>query len=96
MAAPQPHQQQQEEEEGAIDPFINEGGEGWLSDLGRAGILAYTGGVARGKAEGCGTIRCDSRRPGRLRQARRRRARRVRAGAGRRAVRGDVARQRRA
>jgi hypothetical protein len=51
-------QQQQRQQEGTIEPFTNEGGEGWLSDRGRQGRLVYTGGVARGKAEGQGTICC--------------------------------------
>jgi hypothetical protein len=53
MAAipPPPH------EEGVIDPFINEGGEGFLSDRGRQGVLIDTGPIAAGKAEGRGAVR---------------------------------------
>ena len=47
-----------EQDEGVIEPFTNEGGEGWLSDHGLAGDLAYTGEIVGGKAEGRGTIRC--------------------------------------
>jgi hypothetical protein len=65
--------QQRQRQEGVIDPFFNEGGEGWLSDMGRMGGpapigagpdwcrnggLAYSGEIsAEGKAEGRGTIR---------------------------------------
>ena len=54
MAAIQPPQQQ----ERIIDPFRNEGGEGWLRDFGRNGALVYTGETEDGRAEGRGAIRC--------------------------------------
>jgi hypothetical protein len=52
MAAIQPPQQER-----VIDPFPNEGGEGWLRNQGRAGALVYTGETEDGKAEGRGSIR---------------------------------------
>ena len=55
MAAIQPQPQQ----ERVIDPFRNEGGEGFLRDLGRAGALVYTGETKDGRAEGRGAIRCE-------------------------------------
>jgi hypothetical protein len=54
-------QRQQQQQEGVIDPFTNEGGEGYLRDRGRRGVLAYSGEItAEGKAEGRGTIRCKA------------------------------------
>jgi hypothetical protein len=56
MAEQQPQQQQ---EEGVIEGFTNEG-EGWLGERARGGwVLTYTGGMAAGKAEGRGTVRCE-------------------------------------
>jgi hypothetical protein len=56
-ARPQPPQPPQEE--GVIEGFTNEG-EGWLGKCAReGGELTYTGGIAAGKAEGRGTVRCD-------------------------------------
>jgi hypothetical protein len=56
MAAAQPQPQ-----EGVIDPFPNEGGEGFLR-VGREGRLSYSGDMVQGKAEGRGTIRCKGGR----------------------------------
>ena len=52
MAAMQPPPQER-----VIDPFRNEGGEGWLRDCGRDGVLVYTGETKDGRAEGRGAIR---------------------------------------
>jgi hypothetical protein len=52
MAAIQPQPQER-----VIDPFRNEGGEGWLRDRGRDGDLVYTGETKDGRAEGRGAIR---------------------------------------
>ena len=59
MAAAQ-QQQQPPQQEGVIDTFTIEGGEGYLSVVGRRGDLTYSGGMARGKSEGRGTIRCEA------------------------------------
>jgi hypothetical protein len=47
-----------QEQVGVIEPFTNEGGEGWLSNVGGTGLLAYTGSIVAGQAEGHGTVRC--------------------------------------
>jgi hypothetical protein len=55
-ALPPLPQQPQQQEEGVIEGFTNEG-EGWLGECARAGyVLAYSGGIAAGKAEGRGTV----------------------------------------
>jgi hypothetical protein len=46
------------QKQGVIERFTNDGGEDWLGRLGRRGRLTYTGGIAAGRAEGCGTLRC--------------------------------------
>jgi hypothetical protein len=52
---------QLQQQERVIDPFPNEGGEGWLRDCGRSGELVYTGETEEGKAEGRGSIRYKGR-----------------------------------
>jgi hypothetical protein len=55
------HPQREEQQgEGVIDRFTNEDGQEWLDEWGFLGFLTYTGGIVGGKAEGRGTVRCNS------------------------------------